>query len=131
MNRRVLTVFVVLAVLILAGAIIHAWPSSSAPKRPAPAAHHHVASTPSVVTICHELAVAAGTDPANVATIRKLASPSLAASLIADASHDPASPAPAPTITVVADGPDAALESLPGGVTLTCTVKAGKVVSLS
>ena len=130
MNRRVLTVLAVLAVLILAGTVIHAWPSSH-PKRPAPTAHHHVTSTPSTVQICHELAVAAGTDPANVSEIRKLASPSLAASLISDASHDPAASAPAPTITVVADGPDAALEHLPGGATLVCTVKAGKVVSLS
>ena len=131
MSRRVLTVLVVLAVLILAGALIHAWPSSSPPKRQAPVAHHHVASTPGVVTICHELAVAAGTDPANVSEIRKLASPALAASLTADAAHDPAASAPAPTITVVPDGPTTALEHLPGGVTLTCTVKAGKVVNLS
>lgn len=131
MNRRVLIVIVVLAVLVLAGTIIHAWPSSSHPERSAPVVHHHVVSTPSVVTICHELAVAAGTDPANVSEIRKLASPALAASLISDASHDPAAAAPAPAITVVADGPDAALEHLPGGVTLTCTVKAGKVVNLS
>ncbi len=130
MNRRVLIVLAVLVVLVLVGTIIHAWPSSH-PKSSTPAAHHRVASTPSVVTICHELAVAAGTDPANVATIRKLASPSLAASLISDAAHDPAASAPAPSITVVADGPDAALEHLPGGVTLTCTVKAGKVVNLS
>jgi hypothetical protein len=131
MNRRVLIVIVVLAVLVLAGTIIHAWPSSSHPERSAPVTHHHVASTPSVVSICHELAVAAGTDPADVAKIRQLASPSLAASLIADASHDPAASAPAPTITVVADGPTTALEHLPGGVVLTCTVKAGRVVSLS
>ncbi len=131
MNRRVLVVLAVLVVLILAGTIVHAWPRSSPPKRPTPAAHHHVATAPSVVTICHELAVAAGTDPANISEIRKLASPALAASLISDASHDPAASAPAPTITVVADGPDAALESLPGGVTLTCTVKAGRVVNLS
>ena len=131
MNRRVLVVLAVLAVLILAGAVIHAWPRSSAPKRPTPAAHHHVVSSPSVVSICHGLAIAAGTDPADVTTIRKLASPALATSLIADAAHDPTASAPAPTITVVADGPDAALEHLPGGVVLTCTVKAGRVVGLS
>lgn len=125
MNRRAIIVIVVLVVLILAGTLIHAWPHGH-PKRPA---SHHT-DVPTAVTICKQLAVASGEDPANVTAIRKLAAPSLAASLISDASHDPTGSAPAPSMTVVASGPDTAVEHLPANVTLTCTVSHGKVVSL-
>jgi len=124
-NRRIVIVLSILVVLVLAGTLIHAWPTSH-PKRTA--SHHH--DTPTAVTICRQLAVASGTDLANATVIRKLASPSLAASLISDASHDPTGSAPAPPMTVVASGPNTAVEHLPGGVTLTCTVSHGKVVSL-
>jgi len=124
-NRRIVIVLSILVALVLAGTLVHAWPHGHV-KRPA---NHHV-TTPTAVTICHQLAVASGTDPANVTAIRKLASPSLAASLISDASHDPTGSAPAPPMTVVASGPNTAVEHLPGGVTLTCAVSHGKVVGL-
>jgi len=125
MNRRIVIVLSILVVLVLAGTLIHAWPTSH-PKRPAN--HHH--DTPTAVTICRQLAVASGTDPANTAVIRKLASPALASSLIDDASHDPIGSAPAPSMTVVSSGPNTAVEHLPSNVTLTCTVRSGKVVGL-
>jgi len=102
-----------------------------APIRVVPARHVVTArKTPGSTTLCLRLFDASASAPPNVAAIRALAAPGLAATLLrADATRPAGFKAPAPHVLVSQTGADSA-EILAPDFELRCTVAGGRVVAL-
>jgi hypothetical protein len=101
-----------------------------APIRVVPARHTVASKAPGPATLCLRLFNATASSPPNVAVIRALAAPGLAATLLrADATRPAGFKGSAPHVLVSQSGADSA-EILSPDFNLTCTVSHGRVVAL-
>jgi len=101
-----------------------------APIRVGPVRHPAARKAPGPATLCLRLFDATASAPPNVAAIRKLATPALAATLLkADATRPAGFKGSAPHVLVSQTGVNEA-ELLAPDFGLTCTVAGGRVVAL-
>jgi hypothetical protein len=101
-----------------------------APIRVVPARHTAASKAPGPATLCLRLFNATASAPPNVAAIRALAAPALAAALLrADATRPAGFKGSAPHVLVTQVGADSA-EILAPDFELTCAVSHGRVVAL-